>query len=288
MKYYLGSMKKILLALIFVGLPFLFINAQDTLIFKTGEKDIVKVDSLIGPFVVYKIPPNRKQLSINLEKLNYIKYGNGKVYSNPFIKKTVSLKDTSSNMPININAGAGISLISLEIPGRGYGGGPEITSRSPAYNCTADYRFIRQLSIGIGWSYQSLTDYPATASYTIKATQENEQISRYQFSGIIAVHFSKDAMKDIYAGYRMGESVWTERVSMISNVPLSDWRTFNGNATSINYQVFFGYRYFPIYNFGLHFEVGIGSPFLLECGLTYRFKTRKNKKLHQLSSSTKP
>jgi len=256
---------------------------QDTIVYRSGDRIVVKVLSVGKKIEI--TDSSGKIYRIYKEYVAEINYANGtklvvnkqEITIEPMRKDTV---DEYNHMPININAGIGVSLISLEIPGSSRSGGPDILTSTPAYNCIMDYKFLRWLSIGVGWSYQSITDHPATeyGNGTFNyANWELEKISRYQVSGIMAFHFSKGQYRDAYAGFRLGQSVWSEQILYNNMAGIDPWTTFNQHDITTSYQVFFGDRIFFFKNLGFHIEVGIGSPFLLEGGLTFRFKTRKPK-----------
>jgi hypothetical protein len=183
--------------------------------------------------------------------------------------------------PIIINAGIGGSLMELAVPGGNLigGGGPAFLYNSPAFNATLNYNFTKKFSIGIGGAYEWFTDHPGYGQ-SETASWETEKISRYNVTWIVLYHFSKLVYSDAFTGLRIGASVWNDQItSNTQNYPTSIvYQTMSTSTLQRGcFQLLFGYQYFPIYNFGLHAEIGIGTPYFAEAGISIRFKTRKVK-----------
>jgi hypothetical protein len=280
----LSGMKKTLLYFsIFI---FSFCKAQDTLVYKGGQKVAVKVIS-VGDRVIYSMPPNGAPQSVSQSKLAYIKYKDGTRYT--IQESVVNQEDfdesnPASYGPININLGIGLSTISAAIvaffPGDfiGQGAGAIIT-QAPAYNFTVDYTFNQRATIGIGGAYEWVTDNPyAPPSNNISQTWAIEKMTRYNISLRFTEQFLKTDKGDLYAGVRGGVSLWTDQ--MIQNNPPNPYvsvvnPTFISPFTKLSIQILLGVRVFPVYNFGFHLETGIGTPYFLEAGITFRFKTKR-------------
>ncbi len=271
-------MKKYLLYFSLLVFHFSLCKAQDTLVYKTGEKVGVKVISINGGKVIYTLPPDEKQLSVNQAKLYYVKYKDGSRYS--ISPNNQSIRPTYPRF--NIGAGIGVGLITWALPNSNvfnFGGDEsyDILTVSPAYNLTLDYNILKTFSWGICGAYQTLTDHPAFGGTV--ATFETERISRYNVTFRFLGHLSKNPTHYAYLGTRFGASIWTDKVTAF--IPPSRYDDFPytsmpSYSRAVSLQLFFGYRGFVSDIFGFHFEIAIGSPYVLEAGITFRFKTKKN------------
>ena len=255
--------------------------AKDTLVYKTGAKVPVNIISA-GPYsVVYTTLTGEKKLAVDPSDLSLIIYSDGSEYSVQIKKTNRDRLDRINNPnynPITINAGVGVSTITVAVPGNNLIAGDGLTflAQSPAYNYTMDYRVSKKWSIGIGGAYQWVTDNPGYGQ-SETATWETEKISRYNISGLVLYHFSRTILNDAYIGMRIGESMWTDQIiSNINNSP--GYPLFYTMPTATvqrtSFQALIGDRIFLNYNIGFHAEFGIGTPYFLEAGITFRFKTK--------------
>jgi hypothetical protein len=278
-------------------LPFYFLlstfpcYAQDTLVYRTGEKVAVKVISVGGDVVMYSIPPGDQQKSVSKSALNYIRYQDGSRYS----IQGASVYNISANeykAPnhgwLTVNAGVGFSLIKVALPeyfdaSSNNSNYFTFCSVSPAYNVTIDYGIVDALSIGVCGAYQTLTDNPSFDNTSDPF--ETERITRYNVAARITGHLAQGRNYDIYMGIRVGASIWTDQVISYS-VPIMPTCYYQNGvetlsipsySTKTSAQLLFGYRVFIIPCLGFQFETGIGTPFLIEGGITFRFKTRNDK-----------
>ncbi len=250
-------------------------KAQDTLVYKTGEKVGVKVISINGGKVIYTLPPDEKQLSVNQAKLYYVKYKDGSRYS------IVQSKSPSNKGALGISGGIGFSFITWALPNsNAFNMSGElfykILTISPAYNLTFDYNVANHFSFGLSGAYQSLTDNPYLDGTNF--TWETERITRKNISFRFITHLSKKPTHDAYLGVRVGMSIWTDDVIAI-NTSVQGGSAFTSMPSYSergSFQLFFGYRTFLSNIFGIHIEAGIGSPYLIEAGITFRFQTEKN------------
>lgn len=194
-------------------------------------------------------------------------------------KDITSLYTTNKDV-FSFGLGAAYSTIDLAIYGIG-GSGAYPTSTSPVYNAFLDYGISRKTCIGVEFTYQSVTGIAGDGdgSAVLGAT---EYITRYNV-GLRFIHYTsknlhysdKNATGSFYYGGRIGLSYWTD---VMSN-PQYDWleTLHNSTQTNASIQVFCGYRFLLSANITLNFEFGIGTPYLLELGLSYRFKAKKDK-----------
>jgi hypothetical protein len=163
-----------------------------------------------------------------------------------------------------INAGTGYSLIA---------GGDDflvLTSsvsyntiyapHTPEFGITIDYGVLKWLSLGIGISYQEVEE---TAYLNANTFLFSAIYSRINTGLRLLAHLNKKH-KDIfdnYIGLRPGISYWN----------------FQGAGSSIwvSIQVIYGIRYYFSKVFGIHCEAGLGTPYLLEGGVTFRLGYHK-------------
>jgi hypothetical protein len=281
-------MKKLVIHFSLCLFSFALCKAQDTLVFKNGDKLGVKISVVLNDAVEYTLPPDEKQFSISLAKLDYIKYKDGSKYS---IQQNKAEKTGTSECgyalpnyhPITIDAGIGLSTMELAIlvlysnefvgPGAG-----NFINQSPAFNGTVDYAVLKGFTLGIGGAYQWVTDNPyAPPINNVSETWAVERISRCNISLRAFYQFLKSNKMDFYLGIRVGESFYTDK--MLSNNPPDPYvtpvnTTFSGDKSYGSIQGLLGVRVFPFYTMGFHAEFGIGTPYLIEGGLSFRFKTK--------------
>ncbi|HWY97533.1 MAG TPA: hypothetical protein VNY36_00490, partial [Bacteroidia bacterium] len=87
---------------------------------------------------------------------------------------------------------------------------------------------------------------------------------------------------EFYGGIRPGICYWQDNPSANNNPYHNTTQTtpftFLGstNETAFSLQFLFGMHVYVNKFIGLHFEAGIGSPYLAECGLSIRINTHKD------------
>ena len=249
--------------------------AQDTLVYKTGEKIAIKVYSTDGNKIVYQKLQDDQKISVNASKIDYIKYADGSIFS----PNRTSGVSTTRGM-IDINAGIGLGLITWALPNSNtfnLSGDQfyNILTVSPAYNIIIDYSIVNTFELGLCGAYQSLTDNPELGGNP--ATFETERISRYNIYFRFFGHLSPNPVSYAYLGARFGVSIWTDNVIAFTPPgpgadPYTSMPHYSENGSL---QLFLGYSTFSSSNLGFHFEVGFISPYVAEAGITFRFKTKK-------------
>jgi hypothetical protein len=277
-------MKKWLL--LFSGLVSIhsFCEAQDTIVFKTGEKDPVTVVSFGKKTVNFILEDT--SYTVNESRVNYIKYRDGKRYSYQDlslkydsakrIHNAEMEKDDSANFrPIRIYIGIGSSSIESDIVNNANIPAPELgpyfITQFPVYNAVIDYSVTRWLSVGIGAAYQWVTDNPSEEPINgfVVNTLETEKITRYNYSARVLYHPLKHTDLDVYAGIRAGVSMWKEQI--ISNSDPAGayvYKTTVPSSSQGSIQALIG-GILPISRYmGVHIELGFGAPFLFEAGIT--------------------
>lgn len=278
-------MRKFLFIFSLFIFSFSLAKAQDTLVYKTGEKVAVKVISVDKLNVYYTISPNESSVFVAKSQLEYVKYSNGLVYS--IQKKAIIYKDDS----LNINRTIGQLVFNLGIGySPGFNGdigifGPlfPVSKNFHYYNCSSitpnmgimfDYGINNILSVGLTGSYQSETVVPEESYFTDKITRINVALRILKHLNKVDRHF------DYYIGVRFGSSYWqdipTQQNQNMVNCPPTYFIT-NPNSLVASFQLLYGMRIYFSDNLGIHLEAGIGSPYLVEGGLTFRIKTRKEK-----------
>ncbi|HTA83315.1 MAG TPA: hypothetical protein VK783_10290 [Bacteroidia bacterium] len=154
-----------------------------------------------------------------------------------------------------------------------------------------DFGISNLFSIGIAASYQDETlvwilennSFPGTPS----SYPNSDKISRTNIALRFLYHFPvKSKIIDMYTGIRPGMSFWHDTPSP-NNIPFG-FSGPNGTGTPIpstfienstmqvfSFQALFGAQVCVSNLVGVHVNIGIGSPYLAECGITVRINTHK-------------
>lgn len=183
--------------------------------------------------------------------------------------------EQSSKGNLYVSAGLGASIIQAEIyDGQGEHSYNAIgTSQSLVYNGTIDYGIARIITIGAGVAYQTSLGIPVGGEYN----SATEEITRLNVSIRILWNMPFSKHFEIYGGLRTGSSFWTDKIispepqSSINHNPLTMTAP---NFTRFSVQFPCGVRYF-IGFIGAHLELGIGTPYFIEGGISFRIKTGK-------------
>lgn len=153
-------------------------------------------------------------------------------------------------------------------------GGAVFTNITPNIGATIDYDLGRVVSIGLASSYQSLTVNEIYGN-------NSDKITRTNITARILLHLNKKhPLFDHYIGIRFGTNYWGDVPSSNNYNPggIVPYNYFLNNPNSFDhsFQFLYGMRIYVNNYIGVHFEVGIGEPYLVETGLTYRFNTLKS------------
>lgn len=256
-------MKKFLLVIILFSS---ICHAQDTLVFKSGERKAVKI-LVMGDKITYCIPPNTKKYSIEKTDLANVVTSDSSTY---IINNKIH--ESLSNMnhgALIINAGVGASIILLTFGLFPNENSPNFLSVSPVYSSTIDYCILNKFSIGFGVAWQSILDNPnANTSIVYNVT---ERITRTNVAIRFLGHIDKDTAVDFYYGIRTGLSSWTDNIITDPNNPPMPTQFYSKKTLSaISIQALFGVRFYLTDFIGLHAETGIGAPYFAEGGITIR------------------
>lgn len=139
----------------------------------------------------------------------------------------------------------------------------------PNLGVTVDYGLSKRFSIGLASSYQSevVTYFYSNLVF--------DKITRINLTTRILFHLNKNHPHfDHYIGIRGGFNYWGDTPSPNPGYPPSYFLT-NPNQFVLSFQVLYGMRIYLSNLIGIHFEVGIGEPYLAETGLSFRINTRK-------------
>jgi hypothetical protein len=140
-----------------------------------------------------------------------------------------------------------------------------VTSYSKEICGAFDYRIKKRISLGLTMSYQTEN---VDQGYAISAA---DKISRLNMAARI-LGYTKTYNRAVisYMGLRVGCSFWNDDCSKSG-----DWYIKSSSLIVPSFQVLFGVTMFPVSFLGLNLEGGLGSPYLAEAGLTYRFSNKK-------------
>ncbi|MGP8214731.1 MAG: hypothetical protein ACLQQ4_04125 [Bacteroidia bacterium] len=179
----------------------------------------------------------------------------------------------------SINAGVGYSTIffAANIYTNFETASLETNSMSPVYSTTIDCNFTKKSSVGIGVAYQQLNATPLSDNgdpiYWKIVNMSRANIGlRYLYL------LSWKPYREIYTGIRAGISYWTfnESKSPTYTTPTPGFvLPISASETKYSVQLLFGYRRYFTDLIGIHIEFGIGTPYLVEGGLTFRLKKEK-------------
>lgn len=160
-----------------------------------------------------------------------------------------------------LSAGAGYSVISKLLSV-----GENVQSIPPLY-LNADYGITNNLSIGLAGSYSSISYDDVLISTddmgNIIEEDVNVQGSRNTVAARVLFHFGDNPKLDQYAGLRAGMTFWGwNDESLVDEENLS--------ANNLSYRILYGMRAYLTDNLGVNLEIGIGSPYFFNGGISYR------------------
>jgi hypothetical protein len=158
----------------------------------------------------------------------------------------------------------------------------------PNIGMTVDYGALKWLSIGIASSYQSEIINWTPADLNSNNGQAafypySDKVTRINSAARLLFHLIRNQVFDFYSGFRFGESYWKDNPYSPQPVAQYSIQYVNPPAYFISkpnlvvgsFQYLWGLRIYPSKYIGVHFEAGIGSPYLVEGGLSIRINTRK-------------
>lgn len=162
---------------------------------------------------------------------------------------------------IVVSAGAGYSIISKILDE-----GTNQTSLPPIY-LNVDYGINKYFSIGLAGSYSSFSyDDEIYINNNGDITEEYFSVkgTRNTIAGRALIHFGDNPKLDQYLGLRAGMTLWGYTESgLLAEDEL--------NTNLVSFRVLYGVRAYLTDHLGLNLELGLGSPYLFNGGITYRF-----------------
>ncbi|MFN8714744.1 MAG: hypothetical protein ACK5Z2_17990 [Bacteroidota bacterium] len=175
-----------------------------------------------------------------------------------------------------VTGGVGFSVVGLffGLIENGLDAGTEIRStRTPVLIGAYDYGISDRFSVGIAYSYQSLTlkyENYTDLNGNLVVGSFTDRLTRQNFGLRPLFHFGDNDDLDIYAGLRLSLMRW----SYSSDRPdISDNFATNilGGISPVKVQGLFGMRYFFTENIGFNTELAIGPSYLAMVGINARF-----------------
>jgi hypothetical protein len=149
------------------------------------------------------------------------------------------------------------------------------STKTPVLLGAYDYGVSDRFSIGVGYTYQSLTlkydGYYVNGDLdSLKQGSFTDRLTRQNFGLRPMFHFGDNDDLDIYAGLRVSFVRW----SYTSNRPdiAGNWASdILGGASPVKAQALFGMRYFFTENLGFNTELAIGPSYFAMIGINARF-----------------
>ena len=141
-----------------------------------------------------------------------------------------------------------------------------VKMQSAVDNGTIDFGVGKFIAIGAGVAYQTAKGVfeSGNGSYSENFSRLNIAL-RILGNTYLSNHFQ------LYGGYRMGISYWSDIITPVPGPTSSVGPVINGSHVTKfpSLQFFLGARFF-IGHIGLHIELAIGTPYFAEGGLTVR------------------
>ncbi|HTB30890.1 MAG TPA: hypothetical protein VK808_02630 [Bacteroidia bacterium] len=232
---------------------------------------IVKADSLISYSDRAYAPPDSNKL-IQLPISETKELNMGEVFFTPGIGY--------GNMAIE---GSPLSN-SIFVNNYNYNGNTYSAINYPEFGGSLDYMVSPLVCMGIGVNYQLIR-------FDLSTNYQNAYINPYYNEGPNSALFSrlnigirnlfyfKGINSDnlhIYVGARAGLSIWYEWDSWANGVNYNYRSVINSNSNDngniqMSIQLLWGMRYFFTHDLGMQLELGLGTPYYAQFGITYRF-----------------
>ena len=162
-----------------------------------------------------------------------------------------------------INVGVGYSLFSSP-SSASFASSTE--SSIPVISATYDYAIVDHFSYGIGLSYQQFTQ---TQTYYNNGANTNYTQNIYVTNaGIRALYHFGSPMLEGYTGIRMGYSFWTSNQPTVQQ---GYYGPTNYNKNVPSFMAILGMRASLSDAIAVHLEIGLGSPYAAETGISFKF-----------------
>lgn len=171
-----------------------------------------------------------------------------------------------------ISGGIGYSLLGKLISIIDIGSNKTESYASPVTHFAIDYGLKNRFSLGLGVGYQKAgiryTDYEFTNINGDEVTEDFEwTISRLNIGARALYHYGPSPEFDMYTGVRLGFQNFTSKAN--TSNPNFDPFSFKAGAIGAQF-IAFGARGYFLKGLGFHFELAIGSPYIIMGGLSYR------------------
>ncbi len=142
---------------------------------------------------------------------------------------------------------------------------------TPAYNLMADQALGNVVSLGLAVGYQA--DIITTQNYANTQTgyyeTVTENLSRLNVGMRVLFHYSHSDHLDAYSGLRIGLSHWNDD----NNTNDPNYSSIKGNLNLPSFQLLTGIKFYFTDDVGLHLEAGLGTPYFIEGGLSFKLAT---------------
>jgi hypothetical protein len=164
-----------------------------------------------------------------------------------------------------INTGVGFSLFgqlsSISQGNDGYNAQP--TSATPVFSCSVDYGISSGFSYGGGISVQSFKTYIEVQNpgYIYQYQEDDVTFTNINVRGFYHI-LPNNKIIDFYTGISMGYSFWSQTVSNGNNPDYS--------ISYPSFMVLIGIRGYITNVVGFYIELGLGTPYCAETGLSFR------------------
>jgi len=180
--------------------------------------------------------------------------------------KPASIVNSNAGV-ISFGGGIGYSTFVYGLNLSGANGTPILVSETPAYNAFFDYGINTTTCIGIGITYQHATGTPKSPESQIDTLTGLEQVTRLNIGFRYLKYTAENIKYSFYYGGRVGISFWKD---ILPSYLKRDEITGAAQRVLPSIQVFCGYRVIIAKYIAFHAEFGIGTPYLIETGLSFR------------------
>jgi len=166
---------------------------------------------------------------------------------------------------------------------------------SPEYGVSIDYMVAKYFSFGLGVNYQtisfnsSITPQPTPYNYNYyyyNSDPSSAQFTRWNIGVRNLFYFQSDNSDNVhfYMGARAGLSIWHEADTWANGAYNPQYRSFVNSATPLfSFQLLWGMRYFFTQEIGTQLELGLGTPYYAQAGITIRLND--NPKTYSVTKS---
>lgn len=147
---------------------------------------------------------------------------------------------------------------------------------TPVINGMVDFGITDVFSLGAAYSYNNFgwTDsYTSldTATSTPIVNYGDVSLARHNVAGRALFHFGQSDKTDMYAGARLGTSIWKAKYAYVSTSGETAGSEFDMPTGLLSVQALFGFRTYFNDFLGVNLEVGIGtSPYFVAGGLVFK------------------